>query len=388
MVEAGTRPQRPGIAWWILGLVIFGVLVWVGRQNVGWIVFGLFTYYVARPISRRLQRHAPSRSLAAVLTLLLIVVPILLFVAAFLAIALGQILRFLSSETVEAALRDLPFSVAELPTDPVETVVVILQNPAVSPVLDQFGVVVGVLATTLFNVSLVLILAFFLLTEDRRLAGWFETNVLGPDSLSADYLRGVDRGLTSVYFGYSLTIFAVIVLAAIIYTVFNLVAPAPLRIPTALLLAVVTGLFTLVPLVGRSVVYAFIVAFLGLRAYNADQSLLWIPVAFYLFMSVVFDNVVRTYIRPRLSGERYHMGLVMFAYLLGPVLFGWYGIFLAPLLMVVIVEFVVNVLPLLVRPESRETATTDEPRAATDEDGATTEYVESTGPDSEKGPPG
>jgi len=125
----------------------------------------------SRAPSRADSSATPLAVAAAVLTLLLIVVPILLFVAAFLAIALGQILRFLSSETVEAALRDLPFSVAELPTDPVETVVVILQNPAVSPVLDQFGVVVGVLATTLFNVSLVLILAFFLLTEDRRLPG-------------------------------------------------------------------------------------------------------------------------------------------------------------------------------------------------------------------------
>ncbi|WP_232701626.1 AI-2E family transporter [Halobacterium wangiae] len=384
MVEARTRSQQPGIGWWILGLAIFGVLVWIGLQNVGWIVFGLFTYYVARPISRRLQRHLPSRSLAAVLTLGLIVVPILVFVTAFLAIALGQILRFLSSETVEAVVRDLPFSVADLPSDPVETVVVILQDPAVTPVLDQFGVAVGVVATTLFNVSLVLILAFFLLTEDRRLAEWFETNVFGSESPSVGYLRGVDRGLTSVYFGYSLTIFAVIVLAAVIYTVFNLVAPAPLQIPTALLLAVVTGLFTLVPLVGRSVVYAFIVAFLALRSYDADPSLLWIPVAFYLFMAVVFDNVVRTYIRPSLSGERYHMGLVMFAYLLGPALFGWYGIFLGPLVMVVVAEFTIHILPRLARPEPPETGTEDELRDASDVAGSTPENGESPGVDSEE----
>jgi predicted PurR-regulated permease PerM len=73
--------------------------------------------------------------------------------------------------------------------------------------------------------------------------------------------------------------------------------------------------------------------------------LLWIPLVFFVLMVLVFDNVVRTYIRPYLSGQTYDMALVMFAYLLGPVLFGWYGIFLGPLLMVLIVEFITVVLP-------------------------------------------
>ena len=49
------------------------------------------------------------------------------------------------------------------------------------------------------------------------------------------------------------------------------------------------------------------------------------------------------------------MGLVMFAYLLGPALFGWYGIFMGPLLMVLIVEFIVTVLPRLAGPEQSDT---------------------------------
>jgi predicted PurR-regulated permease PerM len=82
-----------------------------------------------------------------------------------------------------------------------------------------------------------------------------------------------------------------------------------------------------------------------------NPALLWVPVAFFVLMVLVFDNVVRTYIRPYLSGKAYHMGLVMFAYLLGPALFGWYGIFLGPLVMVLVVEFVVSVLPRLARGE-------------------------------------
>lgn len=343
----GVRLRRPDLGWWLLGLVFAAVLAWVGYVYVGWIVFGLFTYYVGRPIARRLRRYLSSRTLSAALTMAFTIVPVLLFVAAFLAVATGQAVDLLSSDVAAALVERLPFPVADLPTDPVAVVVVVLQDPTFASVLGAFGVAVGSATATFFNAFLALVFAFFLLVEDAALARWFRANVFGSDSRAVDYLRGVDRGLTSVYFGYTLTIFVVILIAAVVYSVFNLVAPADLTIPYALLLAVVTGVFTLIPLVGRSIVYALIVALLSAQALGADPRLLWVPLVFFVLMVLVFDNVVRTYIRPYLSGKAYHMGLVMFAYLLGPVLFGWYGIFVGPLLMVAAVEFVTRVLPRL-----------------------------------------
>jgi predicted PurR-regulated permease PerM len=344
---ATAQSTTPGIVWYVLGVAFLAVVAWVGFEYLGWLVFGVFTYYVGRPIMSRLLRVVNSRSLAAALTLLFIIVPILLFIAAFLSVALGQALTFLSTDEVAAVLEELPFPSTDLPTDPIEIVIVVLQGPELSALLNEFGLVLGTFATVLFNVFLMLIFAFFLLVDDKRLAAWFVTNVLGPESPSTNYLRRVDRGLTSVYFGYTLTIFVVILLAAVIYTLFNVFAPPGVQIPAAILLAVVTGVFTLIPLVGRSIVYAFIVALLSIQAFDVDPTLLWIPLLFFALMVVVFDNVVRTYIRPYLSGKAYDMGLVMFAYLLGPVLFGWYGIFMGPLLMVLVVEFVVLILPRL-----------------------------------------
>jgi predicted PurR-regulated permease PerM len=39
------------------------------------------------------------------------------------------------------------------------------------------------------------------------------------------------------------------------------------------------------------------------------------------------------------------MGMVMFSYIFGPLLFGWYGLFLGPLLLVLVVGFSRTVLP-------------------------------------------
>ncbi|WP_255767691.1 AI-2E family transporter [Haladaptatus halobius] len=171
--------------------------------------------------------------------------------------------------------------------------------------------------------------------------------MLGDDVLSIDYLAAVDEGLNSIYFGYTLTIFVIMILTAIIYNVFNFFAPGNLLIPVTILLAVITGIFTLVPLVGRSVIYLAIAAVLAVEAIQQNPTTLWYPLVFFLFMTLAFDNVVRTYIRPYLSGKMFHLSLVMFAYLLGPILFGWYGIFLGPLLMVIVVQFLQVVVPQL-----------------------------------------
>lgn len=338
------------LGWWILGLVLLAVLGLVVDQYLPWLVFGLFIYYVARPITQRLERRIASPTLVAALTLLLIVVPIVVMIGAILLVALGQLVTAVADLPVDRILAQLPVQISDLPNTPTEvydTTVVLIQDPSVQNLIGSVGGAVGAIGATLFNMFISLLIAFFLLVSDRNIADWFESNVFGEDSLTTDYLSVVDRGLGSIYFGYTMTIFAVIVLSAIIYTVFNVFAPGELAIPSAVLFAVVTGLFTLVPLVGRSIVYFLIAATLALQAVAADPRLLWFPLVFLAVMIVAFDNLVRTYIRPYLSGRLLNTGLVMFAYLFGPPLFGWYGIFLGPFLMVFIVTFVRMILPVL-----------------------------------------
>ncbi|ELY59901.1 permease [Natronococcus jeotgali DSM 18795] len=326
----------------------------VVNQYLPWLIFGLFIYYVARPITQRLERRIASPTLVAALTLLLIVVPIVVMLGAILLVALGQLVTAAADLPVDRILAQLPVQITDLPNTPSEvydTTVVLIQDPSVQNLLGSVGGAVGAIGATLFNMFISLLIAFFLLVSDRNIADWFETNVFGEDSLVTDYLSVVDRGLGSIYFGYTMTIFAVIILSAIIYTVFNVVAPGGLAIPSAMLFAVVTGLFTLVPLVGRSIIYFAIAGTLAVQAATVDPRLLWFPVAFLAVMIVAFDNLVRTYIRPYLSGRLLNTGLVMFAYLFGPPLFGWYGIFLGPFLMVFIVTFVRMILPVLADPE-------------------------------------
>ncbi|QFU83272.1 AI-2E family transporter [Natronorubrum aibiense] len=371
---------RERLGWWVFGAALLAVLALVVNQYLPWLVFGLFIYYIARPITRRLEQRIASPTLVAAMTLLLIVVPIVAALVAILLVALGQLVTTVADLPVDRIIAQLPVQLAELPDTPAEvydTTVLLIQEPSVQTLLGSVGAAVGTIAAVLFNVFISLLIAFFLLISDRDLTTWFEANVFGEKSLASTYLSAVDRGLSSIYFGYTVTIFAVIILSAIIYAVVNLVAPAGLAIPSAVLLAVVTGLFTLVPLVGRSIVYLCIAAILAAQAVTIDPQLLWVPLVFLAVMIVAFDNLVRTYIRPYLSGRLLNTGLVMFAYLFGPPLFGWSGIFLGPFLMVFIVTFVRLILPVLATPE-RE-------RAAIEPEHTLDEFIEGV-PDRVEGP--
>jgi predicted PurR-regulated permease PerM len=365
---------RKHLAWWILGFVFLGIVAFVGYEYLPWIVFGLFVYYVARPITRRLEPRIGSTALAAVATILLIVIPFVVFFTAFLLVALGQFVNVLSGVPVEAIVDQLPLRIPALPNTPedvYQTAIVLVQEPSVQSAVGAVTGTLGIIGSTLYNLFLSILLAFFLLINDRRLAGWFTTEIFDDESLATDYFRGVDAGLKSVYFGYTMTIFAIMILSTIIYAFFNMFAPGNLAIPSVVLFGVITGIFTLVPLVGRSIVYLFIAVLLGVQAVTTDPGLLWYPIVLLVVMAIVFDNVVRTYIRPYLSGRMFATALVMFAYLLGPALFSWFGIFLGPLLLVFIVVFMWQILPILAHPER-------EPPAVSSSSSTLDEYVETT----------
>jgi len=119
---------------------------------------------------------------------------VVVFVAAFLVVAFGQLTSVLSGIPVQSIADQLPFQV---PT------------PLPTSVAASSGTL-GAVGATLYNVAL--LLAFFLLVSDRRLGAWFTTEIFDQEGLATDYFAGADAGFKSVYFGHTLTIFAIMVL--------------------------------------------------------------------------------------------------------------------------------------------------------------------------------
>ncbi|MFD1514016.1 AI-2E family transporter [Halomarina rubra] len=321
------------LAWWLLGVVLAGILFVAVRPFLGALVFGLFVYYAVRPVDRRVERRVDSHGLAATATLLLVALPLVALVG-YLAVRVALELGAVSTEQVRSLLQ--PYvDVSSLLSDPQRLLSTLREQGA----LRIGGAAFAVLSSVLVRLFLALAFVFFLLRDDHRLAGWFRSSVGGTRSAVYGYLSAVDRDLESVYLGNTLTALAIGILSVVVYNGFNVVAPAGLTIPFPTALALLTGVASFVPLVVGKLVYVPITAYLVWVATQGGGSLVY-PAGFFVVSLLVLDLVPQTFVQPYVAGRTIHVGLTVFAYILGTTLFGWYGLFLGPLLMVLMVQFV------------------------------------------------
>ena len=340
-------PARSRVAWWAVALLFGAVTAWVLLTYIGTFVLGLFLYYVARPAYRRFRsRLRPS--IAAATALLALAVPVVLLMGYTLAIAAQELARL--QRTVDLGpLADQvgPYvNVSEVVQDPAT----LLQNPDIinAGQLVAEGALgyVPLVGTALINVFLALAVAFYLLRDGGRLGRWVQETFTDQQDFLQIYMTEVDEDLGSVFFGNILNAIAIAVVAAFVYTVLNVVAPAE-GIPYPALVAVLAGAASLIPVVGMKLVYVPLsIALFSRAVLNGDP--LWFPTAFVLTTVVFVDFIPDLVLRPYVSGRNLHVGLVMIAYIIGPLLFGWYGLFLGPLLLVVIYHFARLVLPALI----------------------------------------
>jgi predicted PurR-regulated permease PerM len=168
----------------------------------------------------------------------------------------------------------------------------------------------------LFSVGLVLILAFFMLVDGDRLWERF-TGLLSPELRSEAELfrQSADRSFGG-FIRASL-------LLGLIYGVGMLLILAPLGVPFAGLLALVSGLFMIIPFFGPfiAVVPVFVATILG----AADR---FLPV---FLLTMALQQLILSVIGPRLMANviGIHPLFVFLALLIGARIAGFWGVLLA-----------------------------------------------------------
>jgi predicted PurR-regulated permease PerM len=166
------------------------------------------------------------------------------------------------------------------------------------------------------------------------------------------YFRAVDRDFSSIFFGNILNAFITGIIGTLAYSLLNVYAPGGLAIPYAGLVGVLCGAASLVPVVGMKLVYVPVSAYLFVQTFVSDATgVLWFPLLFVGVSFLIVDVIPDLVLRPYVSGRNLHVGSVMLAYILGPLLFGWYGLFLGPVILVLGVHFARLVLPELLHAE-------------------------------------
>ncbi len=338
-------------AWWAIGGVLGVAALFVVYSFIGTFVFGLFLYYSTRPVYRRLQRHIRPRSLAAMIALLLLALPAILLVSYTVSIAFHE----LTVVAKAANLGTLPqpiqhySDISKLTKDPEQ----LLQNKDNTKLIQQaFGSTFQYLkfvGTAALHLFVMIAIAFYLLRDDHKLSRWFHRAFADSGGVLEAYVARVDSDFNSIFFGNILNAFMTGTIGAISYNLLNMFAPPSLAIPYPTVVGLLTGVASLIPVVGMKLVYFPVTGVIAAEAVTSDSAgVLWFPAVFALVSLVVVDTIPDLILRPYVSGRNLHVGMVMLAYIFGPLLFGWYGIFLGPMILVLVVHFVKIVLPELI----------------------------------------
>jgi len=344
--------KRSRVGWWLLIALLGLVAAYIAYSLVGMLVLGIFGYYATRPICRQFDRVFDSDGIAAAVTVLLVLLPVVV-VALYASLQIVRAARqALGGSTTLPALVRGSFALDSLPEEQRRQLLAFLQNPqeavlntqeTVNSILQLGMEALSALFGTLLFVSISVTLSFYLLKNDHRIAAGLRELFGGRDTTAYGYATAVDEDLQSVFFGNLQFVLSMTVVATLTYWVTNVLAPAELRIPMVFTLAFLTGVASLIPIVVGKIVYLPVVAYLGFQALESGHLVFvgGVLVAYFLLL----DILPQTFLQPYLSGRQLDMMLLMFAYILGPVLFGWYGFFLLPILFVLMLEALRIVVP-------------------------------------------
>ncbi|MBO4248214.1 AI-2E family transporter [Halomicrobium sp. IBSBa] len=357
MVEFEFDVDWPRTAWVALGFVLAAALVFVAYRFVGTFVFGLFVYYATRRLYRRVRRRIDQSSVAAGVSLVGMVLPVLLLLAYTLVIALQQLNRFadeIDGTESGSQIDDLlemaePYLNLTVLSDPTALLDNVGGVGTITTTLESALGYLGVVGTGLLHLFVMLALAFYLLRDDRRFAGW-AGHLTAERTVFEEFVAAVDESFDKVFYGNILNAMITGLVGGIVYTLLNQIAPPSVAIPYAALVGVLAGGASLIPIVGMKLVYVPMAAYLAVLAGTSGEGW-WFVVAFAAVSFVVVDVIPDLLVRPYVSGGELHTGALMFAYILGPLIWGWYGIFLGPIVLVLVTHFARIVLPELVTDE-------------------------------------
>ncbi len=347
--------MRRNLFWIALGLLAVYLLYLMVSPFIDVVVYSVFVYYVGRPVYRRLQKKIKSHPASAFITLFLLLLPVTVIFIYGLGVASVELLNALNTMdvpyavTINNMIAEYFAVLAEL--RPSDIIQMITEDQSIQESLNLTqGLILSAMGV-IFRVMLMFTIALYLLMDGSHLRDWMQSNLCPSKcDLTRKFFDEVDRDLHGVFFGSILTAIFIAIMGALLYTLLNVfVAPPSLKIPYPVLLGMVCGVTSLIPAVG--VAFFWVPATLAFLAYAYYSDVLftdgWFILAFTASTAVLVDWGPNLLFKPRVTGKRIHPGLMMMAYLLGPIAFGLAGLFIGPIVLVVSLNFAKVVLPQL-----------------------------------------
>lgn len=163
-------------------------------------------------------------------------------------------------------------------------------NVFISFAPENAPTVTGILASFFLDVFIVLVVTYYLLIDGHRIREWLLR--FDDDSIAREYLEAVDSELEAVLFGNLMNVIATAVIAIIALQAYNAFVPTAAEAPYPALAGALTGLASLVPVIGMKIVYISLAIAAAIPiVLGPDESLGLYVVGFLVLAVVVVDTI-------------------------------------------------------------------------------------------------
>ncbi len=350
----------------LFGLITSIILIYMMYNFVSAFVLGIFIYYSTRPLYNKLIEKDINKTISAIIAPVLFIIPVLILLIYTLRVVTVEVrslviqagdslFSFVDAEQIEEFIDIEEIDIIYPETllhNPVEIIQIIqsIDTSDLESYFDsilQFGVVLfSSLSELFFTLLIAFSLTFYLLRDGYILRKKLHKFV-NYDKTITKYIKTVDKDLEIVFFGNILLAIFIGIIGSVSFTVLTLFFPGGNILAYPALIGILCGVTSLIPVVGMKLVYipvTAVITAIGLIE-NGFVGLLF-PVTFFVVALVVVDSIPDFIARPYISSRGgISTGVIFFSYVLGPLTFGWYGLFLGPLIFVIIYEFVELILP-------------------------------------------
>lgn len=347
--------------WLFVGLLILLMVAYMLFPFASIIVYSIFIYYLARPAYSRLFQHVKSESLCAFAALILLALPVVMVLAYTLGVASIEISNLMTSgglphlQSIDGLVNETNKFLGDIKPDDIAKFLSAPKGTKGSVIETLLGEAssfawnaVSSMLQFILALFMVFIVSFYLLSDGSRLRIWFKKTFFRDGKTFDAFFNEVDKDLSDVYIGNILTAGVIAVLGSLVFTIANAVTGS-ISIPHPKLLGLLCGVTSLIPIAGVALVWAPLIVYLILNASAQGAFAQSLPAIalFFLATFIIVDWLPNMLLRPRMSSQKLHKGLLLLAYIFGPIVFGLKGLFLGPMILVLAVDFSQIILPKL-----------------------------------------
>lgn len=315
---------------------------------IGTIITGLFFYYATRPIQKRTTQYIDNEHLATATAISMITLPIFFLVTYIINIALTETQLFIQQTSTESVPDPFDpntiFSSFEgVFTKPI-SVLAGYGLTDLTPIASSLISYIGLIGVFFLHVFAAIVIAYYLLKDDGKLVSYVYTNyTISPSTHK--FFKTVDEEFKTLYFGTILHAGITAIIGALFFNILSIIAPQSIWFPIPTLLGLLCGVASLIPVVGMKIVYFTMTAQFLYQSLIGTVADIWFVLIFFVLSLVFIDTIPDFALRPYITGDQLHMGILFLAYIFGPLFFGWYGLFLGPAIFIIIYHYTRIILP-------------------------------------------